>query len=378
MTILEAPFQSVDLHIFDVHTTVKPLISDSCVREEFRFLTNAEAYRQQYAKPKTLVRNSFDFHPLSRHAQTRNQFWSNYLTRVDEPSIDYWNRQAPFLASLTRPFVSLSKDLSFEGRVTPVVYLSPLGWSSNLNIHLRGAIQLKELLNFLLGILGPTGDSGLLMEGEPAKVAEIFKTLASRFSEVVYDPADPPRTGTPEIAKHMVVSLAKFGGPPLRYQRTSSTKGMTTAEQAMLHSLIRGEVIGTKEFAEKLRKPSPTVVSFGAGPDLMLIYFERGALIFMQEYAVKKGKRQRALSCLASNTRSFAIMAWTLFHFHRLTQNATNPAVKEMRALVENNLLAMKEGFSSTSETMRGSVKYAEALFRNQPKFKELLSKAKS
>jgi len=76
--------------------------------------------------------------------------------RFEDSTIDYWKLQAPFICSLRQPAVSLDEHLGFQGRISPVVYLSALGWSSNLNIHLRGNIQISALLDFILGIIGRT------------------------------------------------------------------------------------------------------------------------------------------------------------------------------------------------------------------------------
>src|ERR1051325_10881944 len=121
--MLKDPFQIIDLHIFDLHTTVKPLIAQDYLQPNFKFLADANLYRKQYANGKSILTKSFDIHPLSNHAQTRNHVWQNYLNRpaqVGPP--DYWELQAPFLASLRRPAIRLSKNLSFTGRITPVVY----------------------------------------------------------------------------------------------------------------------------------------------------------------------------------------------------------------------------------------------------------------
>ena len=377
--MFETPFEAVDLHIFDVHTTVRPLVFNNCLQEGFRFLAEPDAYRAQYAGGKTILTKSFDIHTLSKHSQTQNHLWKNYLNRFEDSTIDYWKLQAPFICSLRQPTVSLDENLGFQGRISPLVYLSALGWSSNLNIHLRGNIQISALLDFILGIIGkddPTSTgtgTGLKLNGHSAKLAGVFSALAKQLLQEVYDPANPPTTRGPELPRHIIVSLSKFKGPPLAYQRTISTRGMTNADQALLHSLVRGERIMPRELGKKLRETTPTMVSFGPGPDFMLIYFDYGTLVFMQNSARQNDLRQRRLSCVAANIRSYAMMIWSMYYFSLATKDASNKAVIDLRDLVRANLMSMKHSYLSTAENMRGSVRYAKALFQNHDGLSKLL-----
>lgn len=369
--MLEAPFQEIDIYMFDVHTTIKPLASNDCLQDNFRFLVEPDNYREHYTKRTTTLTKSFDIHPLSLHAQTRNHFWKNYLNLFAEADPDFWQLQAPFVCSLRQPSLTLAEDLGFAGSIRPRIYLSALGWSTQLNIHLKGDIHLSALLKFILGIVGNEGNSGLRLDGQPASVSFIFRNLADRLLEEVYDKAHPPKTGAPEIPKRMVISLSKFQGTPLHYKKKLGRSGMTDEEQALLHSLLRGETIKVKELAQKLQKPLHTLVRFDPDADFMLIYFEYGALVFMQRSARLNNKRQRSLSCFGSNTRSYATMIWTLFHFYLQAANAVNPAVKDLREKVKANLLAMGNKYIASADGTRDSVQFGKAFFKNH----DLLSK---
>jgi hypothetical protein len=226
-------------------------------------------------------------------------------------------------------------------------------------------------LKFILGITGNTGDSGLLLDGQPASVSSIFRRQADRLLEEVYDKEHPPKTGAPEIPKRMVISLSKFQGAPLHYKKKLGRSGMTDEEQALLHSLLRGEAIKVNELAQKLQKPSHTLVRFDPDADFMLIYFEYGALVFMQRSARLNNKRQRSLSCYSSNVRSYATMIWVLFHFYLQAANAVNPAVKDLRGKVKANLLAMGNKYTTSPDGTRDSVQFGKAFFKNH----DLLSK---
>ncbi|HEX5704684.1 MAG TPA: hypothetical protein VFX97_15900 [Pyrinomonadaceae bacterium] len=374
--MLEIPFQGIDLYIFDVHTTIRPLTFNNCLQERFRFLVEPAAYRKTYLDAKSTLTKSFDVHPLSQHAQTKNHFWKNYLNLFSEGAPDVWQMQAPFVCSLRQPIVTLADDLGFTGSIRPRIYVSALGWSTSLSIHLRGEIHLSALLDFILGLIGTRGKSGLRFDGQAANISFVFRGLAERLLEEVYDKAHPPKTGAPQVPRRMVISLSKFEGTPLHYKKTLDRKGMSSEEQALLHSLLRGEEIGVKDLAQKLRSPSATVVRFEPDADFMLIYFEYGALVFMQRTARLKDKRQRSLTCFSSNTCAYAIMIWTLFHFYHGTVNTSNEAVKAMRQQVRANLAAMKDKYLSSADTTRDSVQFGKAFFKNNTDLKKIFEES--
>jgi hypothetical protein len=376
---MNTTFRSVDIHAFDVHTLLTPLSSTNSLRPQFRFLTDAPAYHSQYAGGKSVLTSSFDVHPLSKHTQNENHFWKNYLKLFDPKATDYWQLQAPFICSTRAALVRFVADApNVRGSIRPAIYLSALGWSTNLNIHLAGDITLSALLAFILAALNKPGAKSpahLELAGQRASFPDIFAFFKNKLLAEVYDPQSPPHDIISK-PRHLIISLSQFDGPATYYQRMIGRKGMADADQALLHSLLRGEEIKAKQLAQKLREQPYTVVPFDRRPDFMLIYFEYGALIFMQQSALAKGRRQRALSCFASNARNCAVMIWSLYNFYNVAKAkaTTDQTIKGVRDNVLANLRAMGDQYLAAPGITTTSIRYGNALFNNHDKLKQLLA----
>lgn len=377
---MDTTFHSIDIHIFDLHTTVRPLIAHDCIQEKLRFLVDPDGYRNQYINGQSILTDSFNIHPLSRNSQ-KNSFWKNYLSLLNESALDYWRLQAPFVCSVRQPTINLvTEGLRFQGKIRPFIYLSALGWSTNLDIHITGDIKLPELQDFILAILHKESIDNIGIENheepviahlelnqKPASLSDIFRSFSGKLLNEVYDLHNQPNDVI-KISRYLIISLSKFDGPTLHYQRALGRKGMTDADQAMLHSLLRGEVIKAKELPRKVREQPHTLIEFDQRPDFLLIYFEYGTLVFMQKSASSKGRRQRSLSCFVANMRSCAFMIWTMFYFYKAARSTaeSNEDVKNTRLMVLDNLKMMGEQFiSAAAKTATNSIKYGSALFKH-------------
>src|SRR5882724_4496202 len=127
--MLETPFQGIDLFVFDLHTTIAPLAHSDSLQVPFRFLVEPDGYRKQYLDGQPSLTKSFDIHPLSKHSQSKNHFWKNYLGLFPAATPHVSRMQAPFICSLRQPLLTLAGNLGFAGTVRPRIYLSALGWS---------------------------------------------------------------------------------------------------------------------------------------------------------------------------------------------------------------------------------------------------------
>ncbi|HKY44803.1 MAG TPA: hypothetical protein VJM50_17055 [Pyrinomonadaceae bacterium] len=376
---MKTVFRAVDIHAFDVHTLLTPLISNSTVRPQFQFLTDATLYRNHYQNGKVVETKSFHVHPLSKRIQSANHFWKNYLTQFPGVSIDHWKLQAPFVCSLRQPLVKLiANSVNARGRVSCTAYLSALGWSTNLNLHMAGEFTLESLLDLVLAIRkrpAKAPPAHLEIDGKQAGLVDVFKTFREKLLTEVYDPQSPPQDVL-TLSSSVIISLSRFDGPPIKFQKSITTKGMTDADQALMHSLLQGEVINAVSLPQKLREHGYTLVSFDRLADFMLIYFDFGALIFMQQSALRKGRRQRALSCFASNTRSAAVMIWSLLKFYNTSSSAaaTNQAIGDARTNARDNLRAMGQRYLNALDTSATSIRYGKALFSTHETLKKLMS----
>ena len=371
-------FRAVDIHAFDVHTLLHPLSSKNTLLPNFQFLTDATAYHNQYQKADVIETPSFHVHPLSKRTQTSNHFWKNYFGSSAAGSIDYWKLQAPFVCSLRRPFVNVvANSANTRGGVRCLAYLSPLGWSTNVNLHMAGDFTLEDVRDLVLALQkrpAATTPAHLEIEGKQAGLVDIFRRFKERLFAEVYNPQSPPQDHL-TVQQQLIISLSRFDGPPIQFQKSLTSKGMTDADQALMHSLLRGETINAISLAQKLRERKYTFVSFDRLADFMLIYFDYGALIFMQQSAIRKGRRQRSLSCFASNTRHAAVMIWSLLNFYNLSSSsaANDQAIGAARTSARDNLKAMGNNFLNAPELSATSVRYGKTMFKTHEALKKLM-----
>jgi hypothetical protein len=372
-------FRAVDIHAFDVHTLLHPLSAKNTLRPEFQFLTDATAYRNQYQKADVIETPAFHVHPLSKRTQTSNHFWKNYLGASAGVAIDYWKLQAPFICSVRRPFVNLIvNSANTRGGVRCLAYLSPLGWSTNMNLHLSGEFTLEDVRDLVFAIQkgpAPFPAAHLEIGGKQAGLVDVFKWFKEKLFAEVYNPQSLPQDHV-TVPKQLVISLSRFDGPPIQFQKSLNSKGMTDADQALMHSLLRGEPIDAISLAQKLRERKYTFVTFDRLTDFMLIYFDYGALIFMQQSAIRKGRRQRSLSCFASNTRNAAVTIWGLLNFYNTSsaEAAKDPAIGAARTCARDNLKAMGINFLNASDLSATSIRYGKTMFKTHEALKKLMS----
>jgi hypothetical protein len=367
---MNATFSEVDIHIFDVYTTVRPLLVEGCFQPKFQFLVQPDAYREKYKGNGWVLTPSFNVHHLSGRFQRHNHFWKNYLPIQDG---DYWKLQFPFVCSFNRRPVTLrSSEAGFEGSVSSQIYLSALGWSSNLDIHLTGNIKLPKLRDFVGALRGvqPAEQEGawLLLRAQsgdcqPANLSDIFSHFRDLLLAEVYSPDSPPQAIRHE-ERQFVISLAEFDGRIISFRQTPRGEGMTEADRAMLYSVLRGRSFDVGSFRKEIVAQPFTLTNFTDRQDFMITIFDYGTLMFLQQGAHKQSGGRGRLSCFASNVRSFAQITWMLYYFYQDSQQAAaNPTVAALRDAVKVNLQRMRDRYNNIPHTTNTSLRYAKALF---------------
>src|SRR5215212_2652182 len=135
-------FQSVDIFAFDLHITVNPLRDSTVVQKDYAFLINPDLYRAQYESGKLLETPNFIIRPLTwRSHHKRHHFWRPYLDMWPAGKADYWGLQVPFSLKPKDCKIEITTaGKTFKVAVLPMIYLWSFGWSTNLNIYLRGEI----------------------------------------------------------------------------------------------------------------------------------------------------------------------------------------------------------------------------------------------
>lgn len=374
---MNAKFSQVDIHIFDVHTTVRPLLTEGCVRPEFKFLVQPDVYKEAYSMGKSVLTPSFNVHPLSQKLRRHNQFWKNYLLGQGG---DYWKLQLPFMCSIERPPVAFKNGpAGFVGKVVARAYLSALGWSSNVDIYLSGDIKLPQLRDFVGALRGvqpvPPGGPCLTLDGQPAAVGAIFSHLRDLLLAEVYAPDSPPQAIRHE-ERQFVISLAEFEGQIISFRQTPRGEGMTDADRALIYSVLRGRSFEVADFRKEIALGAQpyTITTFADRQDFMMTLFDYGTLMFLQQGARKESGSRGPLRCYASNVRSFAQVVWTLYYFYQDSQQAAdNQVVNDLRTAVKANLQRLRERLNEIPHTTNSSLRYAKTLFTH-PKLKKFLA----
>lgn len=365
---MDSQFHAVDIHIFDFHSAVKPLSSPACLQNNFQFLSKADEYRKMYASGQGVLTPSFYVHPLSQRSRKHNHFWKRYLEIWHGNALDPWKLQVPFVCSPRQPVLKLATEgTGFESKVRPFVYLSAMGWSTNLNLHLSGDIKLPKLRDFIgqLKKSGP-GNSLFRIDDKPHDLSQVFQYFSRKILEEVYAPDSPPED-TLQLPRHFVVSLSQFTGPLLNYKATLWTKGkaMKDEDRALLHSILLGRAVTVPELAQILKARQHSFIQF-KGPDFALAYFGKGILAFLQQSALKGSGRRASISCFASNIRTCSMMIWSLLNFYKEAGSwaQSNPLIAELREAVKFNLQKIPSRYTN---------EYCRALYSNHAELKGLL-----
>jgi hypothetical protein len=349
------------------------LLVNDCFQAGFEFIAQPDGYRQRYKDGLATLTPSFNFHPLSGKLRKHNQFWKNYLPLQDS---DYWELQLPFVCSFKRRPVALHLEgASFGGSVKAHIYLSALGWSSNLDIHLTGDIRLPQLRDFIGALRGiqpalPGGASLLLKtedgDWQPVSLSEIFAHFRALLLAEIYSPDSPPHAIRHE-ERQFVISLAEFDGPITSFRQTPRGEGMTEADRAMLYSVLRGRSFDVASFRKEIIAQPVTVTAFADRQDFMLTNFDYGTLMFLQQGARKQSGARGPLRCFASNVRSFACVTWMLYYFYQDSQQAATESatIAALRSAVKADLQQLRDRSSNIPSTTNTSLRYAKTLFGN-------------
>lgn len=370
--IMKHTFHVVDITVFDVHTTVKPLIIKDCVRPELSFLVNEHLYRQQHQSRAAIETADFRIKPLKYSSRQYTYFWKNYLNVWPEKWSDYWKLQIPFTCEPRGANLSvIDADTDIEIKLRPVIYLSALGWSTHLTLQLKGDMKLEQVRS-LIGKLRSKDEDGQIfrLKGENVSLSGVFKYLSERMRETLYKPnrAVSEKLDETNVHRHFVVSLTNFSGAIYYYKSKwwHRDERMTNADQATLHSILHGRPIPVKEFAYLTRDNKFSLIHF-KGPDLALSYFNLGTLIFLQQSAAKSSRRV-SMQCLASNITNCSMMSLMFLYFHGQATKLgrSNPLVGELLKYVEEGLQRMPERYTN---------KFCEKLFSNHSDLMKLRAK---
>jgi hypothetical protein len=317
-------FHEIDMFAFDVHFTLKPLSTVELLQEDFRFLGDAGLYAKQYLADTPIETKSFTIKRLNPRERKRDKFWKYYGISSQPASADAWGLQLPFVCRSKTVVTLGSKPKSFVVSLKPVIYLLPLGWSTNMEFSIKGNTDVDELISFV-GAIRSASKRPFKVNQKEYSLSKLFEILAVQLKKDIFVNPDSAEDLT-KTPRHIVISLAQFSGPPVRPYRPqySSEARMPDADRALMHSILLGEKIMIPDLAEKELGKTFTLTQFG-GANFAISYFDIGTLLFMQEEAVPEQNRRESLRCMASNIRKFSMSSFALLAFHAELADIVNP-----------------------------------------------------
>ena len=341
-------FQAIDILIFDVHTAVVPVLKPSCLQVSFQLLCDPSAYKKAHEAQKLLATKNFSIRPLSARSLKRNHFWKYYAKIWMGAPNEFGRLQLPFVCHPTQVQVSLTlhqKDAAAV--VRPLVYLTGVGWSSNLEISLKGSFKPDQLVN-LMSRLRSTTKPILKVDGKVQNLSSLFALLTSRLQEDLFEPHDMPSTPA-TTPRHWVISLAQYTGPEAYYRsRGPASLAMADVERAKFVSLLFGRPVDIAEMAQREKENKILLTQFG-GSNFALTDFDQGTLLFMQRDARPGARRRKSLRCLASNVRCCSMMTLVFLNFFRNSKSygGTSPQMKALRADLKLILTELRKNYTN-------------------------------
>jgi hypothetical protein len=313
------------MFIFDVHFTLKPLITAALLRENFRFLVDADLYSKQYVMAPTETKN-FTISPISPRERKREHFWKYYGSSSLIAFSDVWALQLPFVCRPKNVVTLAMQPSNFTVSLYPVIYLFPLGWSTNIECCVEGEIDENELISFI-GKIRSAGERPLKFNQKEYSVSKFFEALAMQLkTDIFLNPSSAEDVA--KTPRHMVISLSQFNGPIEQYRsRYTEDDRMPDADRALMHSILLGQKIAIPDLAGKESGKKFMLTQF-AGASFAISYFDIGTLLFMQEQAEPEKNRRESIRCMATNIRNFSMSSFALLAFYEELADIENPDSK--------------------------------------------------
>ncbi len=334
-------FQNVHIFAFDVHATTRHLLQPKLLRPEFAFLSNAVAYRKRHKAGAPIKTAHFLVQPLPRRERIWNHFWKAYGRIWHGKSADDWKLQMPFVCRPldTKAEVDTGGE-SFRINVRPVIYLSSLGWSNNLEISISGSITPEDLTTFVR--LLPQQLPWLRLNGVPRDLHGAFQHFTTQLQADLY--ANSQQAVNERVLnRYLIISLAQCTGPAAPYATSWDPESahMDGASRALMHGILSGEEISLAKLSEMEKKENKKflLTRFGEG-GFALTYFDQRTLLFLHDRAMARPNRRKLLRCLGANIRTCTMMSLILLHFYNRSalQASAHAQTRALRKAIEHTL----------------------------------------
>ena len=333
-------FSSVNLSIFDVHITLQPLLlrESQAVQSSFLFLVIPDIYRNRYLTTNVTT-TTLSINPLSLRTFKKNHFWKKYKEiKWLNNAPDFWKLQIPFIVTPKMNISPNNQALFLESKgikatVKPEIFLSAIGWSTNISIHLEGEITPQELVKLINIFRNGADDIQPFLVEENAIIHEmtlgkLYESIAGRLRSEVYQ---APPADIRSISRYHVLSIRKYQGTPLLYKKfphdKPQTDKMKVAEQSLMHSLMYGRPVSREETLEQIQESKILFTQFDDA-NFALTEFDHGTLHFMQELG-RKNLSPETVDCMGNNICNFLRMFFLLYRSYK---NATSASQLNAKA----------------------------------------------
>jgi hypothetical protein len=360
-------FKHVTVHIFDIHPALLLLQEPArqYYQDPFKFLQSADEYRKIYIGAQPIETNSFSFGSLPASELDKSHFWEPFsrISKKDGQP-DFWTLQMPFIGKYKKSGITVEHKLAgVKITVSPLIYLSAIGWSVNLRIDLKGDIKKADLIDFMDWISRGTQKSFSFKIGaETMDRKECLRFFNSRILEEVYQKANAPLRGM-KIINQVIVSINSYEGDVIPYI------DMPAFEQALMRSILFGNNIDVLQLeSEKQKRPLATTHITTSATNFALTNFEQGSLIFLQREAkVRKPvnrRNKRKVMCFVENCKNCTMMAYLLSEFYSKTANSNGAGdLANLRTSIPQTVKQIPDYYGSA---------FCKNLFLQNSRFRDL------
>jgi len=328
-------FDAIDISIFDFHLMIDPLTNPGSVNSNYAFLVDPAVYSQRYQSGTAVKSAAFTLTPLRWRSLNYHHYWKYYQTIWPlNGSYDFWKLQMPLIGEIKQVELGLNtRSPNFTGEVDSNIFVTGMGWSTNLDISLRGPMTPTDVSQFIAR-LSNKGASMFLVNGTPRILPEVFEYLGDLTHKELYPLHVVPIL---RLKRFIVMTIASFNGTLAPYQATA--RRIPAADRALFHSMLGGETVSFTEVIDResgVSKNPFLLTQFQSRPDFAITYFDYGTLLFMQQTAqnaFKEGRARSKMRCHSQNIRNYLLTTLGLYYFRRDSKNtaALNAKVSTMR-----------------------------------------------
>jgi hypothetical protein len=345
-------FQQVEIRAFDFHLMLAPLAGGTQPQAAFNYLVDPNLYNQQYSANVQTNTANLSFAPLHWRTLNFHHFWKHYQTIQPAAGgkYDFWKLQMPFIGKVNSQIKLISGSPNINGTVEAGIFLTAIGWSTNIDISIAGQLttaQLSEFVGKLANKPAPLFEVG----GKQLTLPELFEYVGKIVLSEVYEPKSIDAI---KIKRQLIVCPFAATGPVDHYAANqTAAKRISTADRASLHSIIQGAPVSFVDVGALEKEKKFLLTQFHDGPDFALTYFDRGTLLFMLDTAIDDGAYRRArqskLDCLLTNIRNYLVITLDLYNFSQATAGNPNldAKTKGLRSDLVFTLQAIPQSYSN-------------------------------